>query len=569
MKLEPRRNIYVGHRYVPKIFGEWSKENTYEGLSIVTFEGASYTSKKHVPVGIDIKNEEYWVLTGNYNAQIEYYRKETERVNLDNQTQNDKLNDIVEDVTAIDENINNIKEDMYTYTSINHDIYVNGTSLNNGDGTEALPFNNFSKAIKHIKSLSDKAVEGKWTIHVSGIITEGHKIFDMPNLREPLNIIGEVDNLGNPTTLFDGENASLKFGLWIEPADNLVVNVENIIFKDYGNDGTGDTDTQIGYGILMKDKGFLKVKNCHFINNYIGIGGINQNRTTVAKCYFENNYTGVMTQYNSTLTVGSTNNSQNTWNTFKNNSYGVIITRNSVAHVDYNEINGSIYSAIKIDMASRCNVYGNNILNNKIGVLLQGASEWIDNYNNYTNNEVNYQHYGVSRETRIHSGYTNVFYDYMPFVPSPNEVSLKNTSETLLGIIPSSTKLNAEQVTGLGKRVKVKIVGKMSKGNTESVRLTVKLVNTEDASESENLGYIDFDGSATFEAFEYTLESVNTDINKQVVTNKLVRTNSNTKLNSGIWNKKFTKDKTVRIYATASTGTATVTIDYVQISVAG
>src|SRR5699024_235388 len=34
------------------------------------------TSKKRVPVGIDIKNEEYWVVTGNYNAQIEEYRKE-------------------------------------------------------------------------------------------------------------------------------------------------------------------------------------------------------------------------------------------------------------------------------------------------------------------------------------------------------------------------------------------------------------------------------------------------------------------------------------------------------------
>ena len=83
MKLEPRRNTYVGHRYVPKIFGEWKRENSYEGLSIVTYEGASYTSKKHVPAGIDIKNETYWALTGNYNAQIEYYRKETEEVRKD------------------------------------------------------------------------------------------------------------------------------------------------------------------------------------------------------------------------------------------------------------------------------------------------------------------------------------------------------------------------------------------------------------------------------------------------------------------------------------------------------
>ena len=75
------RNVYIGHRYVPKIFGEWSNENTYEGLSIVTYQGASYTSKKHVPVGIDILNEEFWVVTGNYNAQVEAYRQEVVAMN--------------------------------------------------------------------------------------------------------------------------------------------------------------------------------------------------------------------------------------------------------------------------------------------------------------------------------------------------------------------------------------------------------------------------------------------------------------------------------------------------------
>src|SRR5699024_6775880 len=76
MSKEPKRNMYVGHRYVPKIMGEWDKSETYEGLSIVTNKGTSYTSKKRVPKGIDILNEEYWVVTGNYNAQIENYRQE-------------------------------------------------------------------------------------------------------------------------------------------------------------------------------------------------------------------------------------------------------------------------------------------------------------------------------------------------------------------------------------------------------------------------------------------------------------------------------------------------------------
>lgn len=70
-----QKQIYIGHRYVPLIMGVWDKLNSYEGLSIVTYLGNSYTSKKRVPTGIEIDNEEFWVVTGNYNAQIENYRE--------------------------------------------------------------------------------------------------------------------------------------------------------------------------------------------------------------------------------------------------------------------------------------------------------------------------------------------------------------------------------------------------------------------------------------------------------------------------------------------------------------
>ena len=69
---------YVGARYVP-LFAtplEWSNAGSYEPLTIVQHEGNSYTSRQFVPVGIDISNEDYWALTGNYNAQIEQYRQE-------------------------------------------------------------------------------------------------------------------------------------------------------------------------------------------------------------------------------------------------------------------------------------------------------------------------------------------------------------------------------------------------------------------------------------------------------------------------------------------------------------
>lgn len=83
---------YVGARYVPKLMGEWNKALQYEPLSIVTHLGNSFTSKVPVPVNIDITNTNYWVNTGNYNAQVEAYRTQTAQLktDLNNETANRK-----------------------------------------------------------------------------------------------------------------------------------------------------------------------------------------------------------------------------------------------------------------------------------------------------------------------------------------------------------------------------------------------------------------------------------------------------------------------------------------------
>ena len=69
---------YVGARYVP-LFAEpleWDKTKAYEPLTIVLYQGNSYTSRQYVPVGVELTNESFWAVTGNYNAQVEQYRQE-------------------------------------------------------------------------------------------------------------------------------------------------------------------------------------------------------------------------------------------------------------------------------------------------------------------------------------------------------------------------------------------------------------------------------------------------------------------------------------------------------------
>lgn len=69
---------YVGARYVPLFANpaQWTNDRQYEPLTIVLYQGNSFTSMQYVPIGIDINNEEFWAQTGNYNAQVEQYRQE-------------------------------------------------------------------------------------------------------------------------------------------------------------------------------------------------------------------------------------------------------------------------------------------------------------------------------------------------------------------------------------------------------------------------------------------------------------------------------------------------------------
>jgi len=86
---------YIGARYVPLFAdpAEWDSTKQYEPLTIVLHEGNSYTSRQYVPVGIDITNEKFWALTGNYNGQVEAYRKEVATYKEDTDSEIKKYKD--------------------------------------------------------------------------------------------------------------------------------------------------------------------------------------------------------------------------------------------------------------------------------------------------------------------------------------------------------------------------------------------------------------------------------------------------------------------------------------------
>lgn len=120
---------YVGARYVPKIMGEWNKALQYEALSVVTYMGNSFTSKVPVPANsVEINNTDYWINTGNYNAQVEEYRKEAlEAKQLANKTSTD-LQTFKENQTNTNNDINNkIASTTSALNKLKNDVFDGAT----------------------------------------------------------------------------------------------------------------------------------------------------------------------------------------------------------------------------------------------------------------------------------------------------------------------------------------------------------------------------------------------------------------------------------------------------------
>lgn len=112
---------YIGSRYVPLFAepAEWDSTRTYEPLTIVMHDGNSYTSRQYVPVGIEITNEKFWALTGNYNAQVEQYRQDVVRYSTQLNTVSAALNSEITRATTADNKLTeDLKKCIFSFDSI-------------------------------------------------------------------------------------------------------------------------------------------------------------------------------------------------------------------------------------------------------------------------------------------------------------------------------------------------------------------------------------------------------------------------------------------------------------------
>lgn len=103
---------YTGARYVPLFADpiEWDNKRAFDPLTIVLYQGNSFTTRQYTPTGIDISNEEFWVETGNYNAQIEAYRNEVKAVKAANADNAKKIADNAAKIDTLNNQMSGVED---------------------------------------------------------------------------------------------------------------------------------------------------------------------------------------------------------------------------------------------------------------------------------------------------------------------------------------------------------------------------------------------------------------------------------------------------------------------------
>ena len=318
-----QNNVYIGARYVPKIVGEWSADVAYEPLTVVLYQGTSYTSITYVPKGIipGDNTQQYWALTGNYNAQVEMYRQDVEKVKLE-------VNELKQNITYSFETAQDMK--LFTQFEDGNIILTNGYLAPNDNG-EAIyvvqplnpnierpyiqlnsnlmavmqntPIANIASvgAIRgsDISTLLPKLFKVSKTINLNGLVTKCNNV-SLPNDITIIN--GTLENDGqNIFNASDVTNVTLKNiifdgilqgeqGVNLNSCNNI--EICGCIFRNF------TTQNSVTCGIFSKRCTNLNI-NGNTFNNIIGVGdGILGNAKGASRSYASENDNNLIFQNN-------------------------------------------------------------------------------------------------------------------------------------------------------------------------------------------------------------------------------------------------------------------------------
>lgn len=310
---------YIGARYVP-IFGrkdeesiEWDGTAPYEPLTIVLHEGNSYTSRQYVPAGASIDNEAYWALTGNFNAQVEQYRRD--------------VADLAENVSTLSTNLSTEISDrktdtgrIYTFATVadmlaSEDLregalcFVGGNSWyaisDTGDASEigtyaygdlfAVRANKGDEITSASIGLSGSVLGSDFAAIIGYAAEAGQTLYIDSDIETTECVVTGVDNI---SMVGDGIHK-------IKSAEGIVrciriIDCDNVVLRDLVIDGNHllVSDTEQAAGIRFDGGSHILVDNCEIYNTRGDGITLRQSDDTsdpvsdvvISKCHIHDNY---------------------------------------------------------------------------------------------------------------------------------------------------------------------------------------------------------------------------------------------------------------------------------------
>ena len=287
------QNVYVGHRYVPKIMGEWDNSKLYEPLSIVQYQGNSFTSRQYVPVGIEITNEEFWGSTGNYNAQVEQYRQDVRNLNETVIENVNNIETIDNKLTIVDDKINNIDIlNVKDFGALGDNVTNDTQAIQSA--IDSAPLNStiyFPHGVYLVDAEKDKQLKLKSNIKIElspfatiKVIPNANTNYEIFSLSHVENVYIKGGTLKGDKDEHLGTTGEWGHGFRLEFTKN--VNIENINIEDFWGDGIsfgGKTYEGRPIDTTLKD---VYIKNCRrqgiSVTNADGIYGQNIHISDIA-----------------------------------------------------------------------------------------------------------------------------------------------------------------------------------------------------------------------------------------------------------------------------------------------
>lgn len=276
---------YVGARYVP-VFADpldWSNTREYEPLTIVLHNSNSYTSRQAVPTGIDISNEDYWALTGNFNAQIQGMQQQIDAINSA--------------LTPISTNVEKITTDFETYKqwwrrnalALRNNMYQCGKTYIQASGRGELTYADGTGANQAIGTISCSTFVG---CIIRGIPYSDYKAADANTLSRsnmlynfgyrPCDSIPAVG-----ATAQDIYNFANELGVTYVPTDLDEIIPGSIVFNGTSTAAINHCSIALGTFSNSGNLIVMQATSDSTVNNHVGCSGLSTLPVACALLPFE------------------------------------------------------------------------------------------------------------------------------------------------------------------------------------------------------------------------------------------------------------------------------------------